>query len=80
VIASRGGGTAEQIEDGITGMMVNPGDPEQLAAALEKLQADPGLRNRLGANGRKQFCEKFEFEGFYSKMRTLQSALAARKH
>ncbi len=41
VIASKGGGTAEQIEDGITGILVDPGDPEQLAAALEKLQDDP---------------------------------------
>jgi len=77
VIASRGGGTEEQIEDGITGILVDPGNPEQLAAALEKLQTDPALRARLGANGRKKFCEEYEFEIFYSKLRILQSELIA---
>jgi glycosyltransferase involved in cell wall biosynthesis len=77
VIGSKGGGTAEQIEDGITGLLVDPGNPEQLAAALARLQDDPELRARLGANGRKKFCEEFEFEVFYGKLRSLQSALLA---
>jgi glycosyltransferase involved in cell wall biosynthesis len=77
VIASKGGGTEEQIEDGITGLLVDPGNSEQLASALEKLQADPELRARLGANGRKKFIEKYEFEVFYSKLRALQSELLA---
>jgi glycosyltransferase involved in cell wall biosynthesis len=77
VIATRGGGTAEQIEEGITGILVNPGDPEQLATALERLHLDASLRVQLGANGRKQFCERFEFEQFYGKLRTLHSTLIA---
>jgi glycosyltransferase involved in cell wall biosynthesis len=75
VIASNGGGINEQIEDGVTGILVDSGDPDQLAAALARLQTDPELRARLGANGRKKFIEKYEFEGFYSKLRALQSAL-----
>jgi glycosyltransferase involved in cell wall biosynthesis len=77
VIASHGGGTPEQIEDGINGILVAPGDSEQLAAALEKLHDDPALRAQLGVNGRKQFCEKFEFELFYKKLRALQSDLVS---
>jgi glycosyltransferase involved in cell wall biosynthesis len=77
VIASKCGGTAEQIEDGVTGLLVDPGNAEQLALALEKLQDDPELRSRLGANGRKKFIEKYEFERFYTKLRVLQSALLA---
>jgi glycosyltransferase involved in cell wall biosynthesis len=77
VIASNGGGTPEQIEDGVSGILVEPGNPEQLAAALNKLHEDPELRARLGANGRKKFAAKFEFEVFYDKLRTLQSAVIA---
>jgi glycosyltransferase involved in cell wall biosynthesis len=77
VIASKGGGTEEQIEDGITGLLVDPGNSEQLASALERLQDDPELRVQLGANGRKKFIEKYEFETFYTKLRALQSALLA---
>lgn len=77
VIATKGGGTAEQIEDGITGILVNPGDSGQLAAALQKLQDDPDLRARLGVNGRRKFAEKYEFELFYSQLRVLQLSLIA---
>jgi glycosyltransferase involved in cell wall biosynthesis len=77
VIASKGGGVTEQIEDGVTGLLVDSGDAEQLATALARLQDDPELRARLAANGRKKFIEKYEFEGFYSKLRALQSALLA---
>ncbi len=77
VIASKGGGTAEQIEDGITGILVDPGDSGQLAAALQKLQDDPDLRARLGVNGRRKFAEKYEFELFYSQLRVLQLSLIA---
>jgi glycosyltransferase involved in cell wall biosynthesis len=34
--------------DGVTGLTVAPGDPEALAAALNRLLADAGLRARLG--------------------------------
>jgi glycosyltransferase involved in cell wall biosynthesis len=77
VIASKGGGVTEQIEDGVTGLLVDSGDAEQLATALARLQDDPELRARLAENGRKKFLEKYEFEGFYSKLRALQSALLA---
>jgi glycosyltransferase involved in cell wall biosynthesis len=52
VVASRVGGLGEVVIDGETGLLVPPGEPEALAAALERLAADPGLRARLAAAGR----------------------------
>jgi glycosyltransferase involved in cell wall biosynthesis len=40
------------VRDGETGLVVPSGDPRALAAALERLLADPALRSRLGASGR----------------------------
>jgi glycosyltransferase involved in cell wall biosynthesis len=40
------------VRDGETGLVVPPGDPRALAAALECLLADSALRTRLGAAGR----------------------------
>ncbi|WP_156766001.1 glycosyltransferase family 4 protein [Mycobacterium sp. E342] len=43
------GAIPEVITDGINGVLVSPGDPDQLAAALHSLIVDAELRNRLAA-------------------------------
>src|SRR5450759_431597 len=78
VVASRCGGTMEQIKDGVTGILVEPGNSQQLASALERLLSDSDLRLRLGSQGREEFLERFEFESFYRKLRALQSSLVVR--
>ena len=52
VVAHEVGGVPEAVIDGITGLLVPPGRPIQLAAAFEKLIHDPALRRRLGTAGR----------------------------
>ncbi len=52
-------GSQDFIEDGVNGLLVPPGDPAALAAALEKLALDPELRGRMGAAGRKRVLEKY---------------------
>lgn len=52
VIATNVGGLAEQIEDGSTGIVVPPGDPEALARAMESLLADPEKRSAMGMAAR----------------------------
>ncbi|WP_167474701.1 glycosyltransferase family 4 protein [Nocardia arthritidis] len=52
VIATRPGGPAEIITDGVDGLLVEPGDPVRLAAALDALVADPERRARIAAAGR----------------------------
>ena len=48
-VATRVGGTATVVADGIDGLLVEPGNVESLAAALLRLMTDGGLRDRLGA-------------------------------
>ncbi|WP_066904950.1 glycosyltransferase family 4 protein [Millisia brevis] len=52
VVASAIGQIPEVIDPGRTGLLVEPGDPDTLAAALDRLIADPGLRDRLGRAAR----------------------------
>jgi phosphatidylinositol alpha-1,6-mannosyltransferase len=52
VVGARAGGVTDAIRDGETGLLVPPGDPPALAAALVRLLADPGLAARLGQQGR----------------------------
>lgn len=47
VVATNVGGIPEQIEDGITGILVAKADSHQLAYAIRRLADDPALRDRL---------------------------------
>lgn len=59
VVASDVGGLRDVVEHGATGLMVPPGDPGALAAALDSLLDDPETRERMGARGRLQ-ARQFE--------------------
>lgn len=52
VVAHDVGGVSEAVVEGLTGLLVPPERPAQLAAAFEKLIHDPALRKRLGDAGR----------------------------
>jgi len=48
VVATDVGGVAEVVEDGVTGRLVRPGRPRELAQAIAALASDPVLRRRMG--------------------------------
>jgi len=48
VVAPASGGPLDLVEDGVTGALVPPGDPDALAAAVGALAADPGRRAAAG--------------------------------
>ncbi len=54
VVASRAGGAAEIIDDGVDGVYFPPGDAKALAAAVIDLVRRPDRRRRLGAAGRRR--------------------------
>jgi glycosyltransferase involved in cell wall biosynthesis len=60
VVASSVGGVPELVADGETGLLVPPGDPAAMAAALGRLLEDVDLRRRLGAAGRDRALRCFD--------------------
>ncbi|HND62362.1 MAG TPA: glycosyltransferase family 4 protein [Opitutaceae bacterium] len=52
VVAHAVGGVGEAVKDGVTGILVPPHRPAQLAAAFERLIHDEDLRHRMGQAGR----------------------------
>lgn len=68
VVASRVGGVPEVVLDDETGLLVPPGDPELLAAALVRLVADEQLRAELGRAGRRLVEARYEWSGCLAAM------------
>lgn len=61
VVATAVGGTPEAVEDGRTGLLVPPGDPVALSAAVVDLLGDPLRRRKFGLAGRAFVRERFSF-------------------
>ena len=62
VVATDVGGTAEAVEDGRTGVVVPPRDPELLGRAIVALLDDPEARALMGDAGRVRRLERFSAE------------------
>lgn len=59
VVSTPVSGIPEIVRDGFNGLLVPPADAPALAAALERLAADPTLRYRLGREARRSVLEQF---------------------
>lgn len=70
VVASRVGGLPEVVEDGVTGLLVPPGDAPALAAAAGKLLTDESLREKLTERAG-QDVARFSLETYVDKMTAL---------
>ncbi|MEX0786673.1 MAG: glycosyltransferase family 4 protein [Dehalococcoidia bacterium] len=61
VLATTAGAYPEIIEDGVSGVLVPPGDAPALAAAIERILADSELQLRLGQAGRRRIVDHFSW-------------------
>jgi glycosyltransferase involved in cell wall biosynthesis len=68
VVATPVGGTPEVVADGETGLLVPPRDPQALADALERLLADPALRDRMGDAGYARAAQRFSVDEMTRRM------------
>jgi glycosyltransferase involved in cell wall biosynthesis len=59
VVGTAAGGIPEAVEDGVTGRVVGPRQPDALAGALTEVLLDRGRRESMGAAGRARFLERF---------------------
>lgn len=78
VIASRVGGTSEQVIDGATGVIVPPGNVWALSKAIERLVSDKELLREMGRNGRLHYERQFTPEIALRRYLNLYRSLASR--
>jgi glycosyltransferase involved in cell wall biosynthesis len=77
VVGSEIGGITDILADGDTGLLVTPGDPEALGAALERLAADPALARRLGEAGYRAVRERFSWTAIVERWERVYRAVVS---
>jgi glycogen(starch) synthase len=76
VIASRNGGMAEMISHEKNGLLISPGAPEEIAAAILKLAKNKQLRDKLGGAAKQTILERYNAEEIGNAIeRTFQEAI-----
>lgn len=76
VVATLGGGVAEIVEDGVTGLLVGSRDPEALAAAVCRLLRDPAQAGEMAERGREAVKERFLVERTAREVERVMEAVA----
>lgn len=79
VVATRVGGVPDLVEDGVNGLLVEPRDPEALAAAVTQLLDEPERARRMGAAGRDRRQREFDIDVTVRRVQDLYEELWARK-
>ena len=78
VVATRVGGVPDLIEDGVHGLLVEPGQPGLLADALYRLLTSPTLRATMGAAGAERQRREFDIDVMVGHLEDLYEELYAR--
>jgi len=68
VVATDVSGLPEFLEDGVTGLMVSPGDPLKFADAMERLLTDQDLRAKVKKEARKRVEMNFNNKKLVRKL------------
>jgi glycosyltransferase involved in cell wall biosynthesis len=79
VVASRAGGAAEIVHDGVSGVLVAPGDADALAAALTHLLANPAKAQALAETGYKMALARFSLRSMLENVEQQMQQAAAQR-
>jgi glycosyltransferase involved in cell wall biosynthesis len=79
VVASAVGPIPEIVEDGVTGLLIPPGDPVALAEAIVRVLRDPELAMALGRAGRARVERDLRVDTMVARIEALYDELLGRK-
>jgi glycosyltransferase involved in cell wall biosynthesis len=75
VIASRVGGIVDVVDDGLTGILVPPGDEKALVSALIRLLSDGDPRKRMGEAGKRKIDSRFSAKTMVNEIEKVYNEL-----
>jgi phosphatidylinositol alpha-1,6-mannosyltransferase len=61
VIGGRSGGAVEAIEEGVSGLLVNPDSVEEFVSLVNQLLSNAELRTRMGVQGRQRMVREMDW-------------------
>lgn len=79
VVASNLGGLGSLVENGVTGVLFEPGDPSDLARQIDALWRDPESVERMGACARKTVEDRFSPATVYRQLIGIAQQVRARR-
>ena len=71
IVSTCVGAIPDMIQPGISGILIDPGKPEQIAEAVLQLKNDPELRGKISLGGRKAFEDGFETSRVVREIKTV---------
>jgi glycosyltransferase involved in cell wall biosynthesis len=77
IVATAVGGVPDLIEDGVHGVLVEPGSPEALVSAIDELLGDRARASALGALARERSRREFDLDVMVNRVEALYSELLA---
>jgi glycosyltransferase involved in cell wall biosynthesis len=78
IVATAVGGVPEIIDDGVTGLLVPPDDPEALASQITRVLGDPVLAQRLGQAAGARVRARFHARLLASRLESVYRETLAR--
>lgn len=79
VIATRTAGPSDIVEDGRTGLLVAPGDPVELAAAVHRLLTEPSTASALGQAARRAVLDRYSADRYVTDTAAMLDEAVARR-
>jgi len=80
IVGTRAGGIPEVVDDGRTGLLVEPRDSHALAAAIVRMLTDAPMRRQMAAAGYARVRECFSVERMVAETAATYAKLAVRPH
>lgn len=80
VVAAKSGGIPEIIEDGVTGLLYDPGDYQMLSRQIERIADDQQLKERLSRSGKEKIMQTFANKNFIEHALELIDTVVQRVH
>jgi glycosyltransferase involved in cell wall biosynthesis len=75
VVATRVAAIPNMIEDRVSGLLINPGSPDEIVSSVLLIRRDRALRQKLSREGQRTFSEKYEFSRGIERIRSLYESL-----